>query len=422
MEPTSNTTSSPALGYILKGYPRISETFISNEILQLERQGFTLTLFPMRQPREDFTHASVKQIRAQVHYLPTNLLQDFFRLIVPNVRLFLKSPRRYGQTFKLSLKRFMRSRKAATFKHFLQAGYLVEKHLTGKNRAHVEHLHGHFAHSPTSVTMFASLLSGIPYSFTAHAKDIYTSNREQLTEKMEKARFVVTCTRYNARYLEAMRKTSSPPIHCIYHGIDVSLFQSAGSRLECLPPYTLLTVARLTEKKGLPILYHALQLLKHQGVAFRHILIGDGDDKKEILQLIRDLSLTDCCTWLGTRTHAEVLTHFRESDLFLLSCRIADNGDRDGIPNVLVESLAMGVPALSTEVSAIPEIIEHRLTGLTVPPDDSKKLAEAALELLTDRELRRTVIEKGRLRIERDFDNLASTAKLADIFCRSAEN
>jgi glycosyltransferase involved in cell wall biosynthesis len=414
--------TSPSLGYILKGYPRISETFISNEILQLERQGFQITLFPMRHPRENFTHESVKQIRARVCYLPTDLGKDFIRLFLPNLRLALTIPLRYGHAFKLAWKRYSRNRKAATFKHLFQAGYLVERYLIGKNRLHIDHLHGHFAHSPTSVTMFASLLSGIPYSFTAHAKDIYTSNKEQLQEKIDKARFVVTCTRYNAKYLETIRKNGQTPIHCIYHGIDTSLFRSSGSRLECVPPYKLLTVARLTEKKGLPILYQALQRLKSQGMRFQHILIGDGDDREKIVQLIEDLSLTDNCRWLGTQTHDEVLGHFRESDLFLLSCKIADNGDRDGIPNVLVESLAMGVPAVSTEVSAIPEIIEHRVTGLIVPPDDSEKLAEAARQLLTDSELRRTVIQEGRSRVEKDFDNRASTTELAQIFRRNTKS
>lgn len=414
-------TTVPALGYILKGYPRISETFISNEILQLERQGFHITLFPMRHPRENFTHESVKQIRAQVCYLPTDLFKDFFNLFFPNLRLALKKPLRYGSAVTLALKRSARSGKTATFKHLLQAGFLVDRYLMGKNRLPVDHLHGHFAHSPTSVTMFASLLSGIPYSFTAHAKDIYTSNKEQLREKIEKARFVVTCTRYNARYLETIREISRTPIHCIYHGIDTGLFQSPGSRLECCPPYKLLTVARLTEKKGLPILYQALHRLQNQGVQFQHVLIGDGDDREKIVQLIKDLSLTGSCRWLGTRTHEEVLDHFRKSDLFLLSCQIAENGDRDGIPNVLVESLAMGVPVVSTEVSAIPEIITHRLTGLLVPPGHSEKIAEATLQLLTDSRLRRTVIREGRSRVENDFDNLASTADLAEIFRQAAK-
>ncbi len=280
----------------------------------------------------------------------------------------------------------------------------------------INHLHGHFAHSPTSVTMFASLLSNIPFSFTAHAKDIYTSNKEQLREKIEKARFVITCTRYNALYLKEIANHSTTPIHCIYHGIDTALFSSNGSRSICTPPFRLLTVARLTEKKGLPTLYKALAIIKSQGIIFTHTLIGDGDDRKQVLAIMKKLDLEDCCTWLGTLTHAEVLQHFHDSDIFILGCKIAQNGDRDGIPNVLVESLAMGIPALSTEVSAIPEIIVNGQTGVTVPPDNSKAMASAIIKLLTDSTLREKVISEGQLLVRQKFDNAAQTAELARIF------
>ena len=262
----------------------------------------------------------------------------------------------------------------------------------------------------------ASLLSNIPFSFTAHAKDIYTSHEEQLREKIAKARFVVTCTRYNAEYLGKIAKNATTPIHCIYHGIDTSLFSSTGSRKDCTPPYKLLTVARITEKKGLPTLYQALARLRNQGVEFTHTLIGDGDDREQILELIKTLKLEECCSWLGTLTHAEVLQHFRTSDLFILGCKIAANGDRDGIPNVLVESLAMGLPALSTEVSAIPELLINEKTGRTVPQEDSTAMAEAIMELLTDSTLRGRVIREGQLLVREKFDNTARTAELGRIF------
>lgn len=413
-----NNKNKPSLGYILKGYPRISETFISNEILRLEQQGLKLILFPMRLPRENFTHDSVKQIQAEVHYLPTFLGRQFFQLLLPNLALFWKSPRQYAKVFAIAIKRFTRTRKTATFKHLFQAGYMVNNHLRRGNR--VDHLHGHFAHSPTSVTMFAALLSNIPFSFTAHAKDIYTSNREQLREKIDKAAFVVTCTRYNVEYLKSIAPETATPIHCIYHGIDTTLFSSSKPQTISKPPYRLLTVARLTEKKGLPTLYHALAELKNKGIEFRHILIGDGDDREKILGLIDELALESCCRWLGTQTHGEVLQHFRNSDLFILGCRIAANGDRDGIPNVLVESLAMGVPALSTEVSAIPELIIDGQTGRTVAPDDSSAMARAIMELLTDQPLRNKVSRQGQLFVRENFDNIRLTAELAGIFTNYA--
>ena len=404
----------PTLAYILKGYPRISETFISNEILLLEQAGFKMRLFPMRQPRENFCHDSVKQIKAQVDYLPTELLSDFPRLLAPNIFCAVRNPKNYYQALTLAAKRFQRTKKTATFKHLFQAGYLVQHHI--RKDPSIAHLHGHFAHSPTSVTMFAALLSGLPFSFTAHAKDIYTSNADQLKEKITKATFVATCTKYNKKYLEKLTGPATPPVHCIYHGIDLSLFRNEDPVREPIPPYQLLTVARMTEKKGLPTVYRALKIMAERQIPFQHTLIGDGDDREKILQLIKELKLESYCSWLGTTTHNEVLEQFRKSDLFVLGCEIANSGDRDGIPNVLVESLAMGVPVVSTNVSALPEILKDKQTGLTIEPGDSHALADAMTHLLEDTQLREKVIENGKKLVHGSFDNKKLIDHLADIF------
>ena len=409
-----NPDTTPTLAYILKGYPRISETFISNEILLLEKAGFKMRLFPMRRPRENFCHDSVKKIKARVDYLPTELLLDFPRLAVPNVFCAVKEPKRYLRALGLAAERFQRTRKTATFKHLFQAGYMVQRHI-GRDPS-IVHLHGHFAHSPTSVTMFASVLSGLPFSFTAHAKDIYTLDKEQLRQKIAKAAFVATCTEYNQKYLARLAGDESKAIHCIYHGIDLSLFNSSQRKFNAAPPYQLLTVARMTEKKGLPALYRALKILAEQDVPFRHTLIGDGDDRDKILQLIKELKLENHCKWLGTQTHTQVLAQFEQSDLFILSCEVASSGDRDGIPNVIVESLAMGVPVVATNVSALPEIVIDRKTGRSVEPRNPDTLAAAILELLQDNELRETVIENGRILVQHSFDNKKLATRLADVF------
>jgi glycosyltransferase involved in cell wall biosynthesis len=411
--PPSARLKPPVLGYILKGYPRISETFISNEILLLERLGFTMQLFPMRQPRENFCHASVKEIRARVDYLPTELLPEFYRLLVPTFFLALKKPAQFIQTLKFANQGLARDKQLLTLKHLMQAAYLANNHLLDGTR--ISHLHGHFAHSPTSVTLFASSYSGIPFSFTAHAKDIYTSSKKKIRRKMERAEFVVTCTRHNKEYLENLGSTGTP-IYCIYHGIDISLFTATMPARKTCAPYRILTVARLTAKKGLPTIYRALAELKQQGLQFQHTLIGDGDDREAILEMIEQLGLGDSCRWLGTRTHEEVLSHFKKSDLFVLGCEIAENGDRDGIPNVLVESLAMGVPAVSTTVSAIPEILINGKTGITVEPKDPQALALQMMQLLSDNRLRSRLIESGRKRVEDNFDNSRLIEQLAAIF------
>jgi glycosyltransferase involved in cell wall biosynthesis len=292
----------------------------------------------------------------------------------------------------------------------------VDKLLPGSG---VVHWHAHFAHSPTSVALFASVLSGLPFSFTAHAKDIYTSHPDQLREKLDSAVFVTTCTRHNQHYLEALSERRGTDVSCIYHGIDLSLFCNDLVKVETEPPYQLLTVARVTPKKGLPTIYRALKNLADQGIDFRHVLIGDGDDRQTVLDLLKELALQDRCSWLGSLPHETVLQHFSSSDLFVLGSEIAADGDRDGIPNVLVESLAMGVPAVATNVSAIPEILIDGETGLTVEQKDSEALAKAMVRLLTDSELRSRVIENGKRLVAEQFDNSRLIVNLARLFIKA---
>ena len=409
-----NTAGGPVLGMILKGYPRISETFISNEIRLLEELGFTIHLFSMRQPREDFTHESVKKIRARVDYLPETLLKPLPRLLYHNLILASKRPGVYAAALKTAMRRFLRTHKSATIKHLFQAGYLANRLLPASG---VTHLHAHFAHSPTSVAMFTSQLTGLPFSFTAHAKDIYTSDPRQLREKIELSRFVVTCTEYNHRHLLEISDGHKTPIHRIYHGIDADLFSgNCAEQQNPAQPYRILTIARLTAKKGLPTVLRALKLLTDKGLSINHILIGDGDDRDMILALVNELGLTSVTRWLGTQPHHEVLEHYRNTDLFVLGCEVASNGDRDGIPNVLLESMAVGVPVVATDISAIPELVENGVSGLLVPPRKPERLAEAMQRMLTDRELRNRIIPAARQTVADAFDNRRLIQDLAEIY------
>ncbi|MFC1829594.1 glycosyltransferase family 4 protein [Thermodesulfobacteriota bacterium] len=411
-----STTRKPVLGMILKGYPRISETFISNEIFLLEKLGFSIHIFSMRKPRETFSHQSVNKIQAPAAYLPETLLRPLPRLMCHNLLLAVKNPKEYVRALKTAAKRFLRTRKSATIKHLLQAGYLVNHLLPNSG---VTHLHAHFAHSPTSVALFTSRLSGLPFSFTGHAKDIYTSDPRQLKEKIGLARFVITCTEYNRRHLEGISKTESTPIHRVYHGIDTDLF--SGDRQEKsdkkgAEPYQILTVARLTSKKGLPTVYRAVRHLSDQGFQVRHTLIGDGEDRRKILSMVRELGLSGIAQCIGTQPHHVVLDHYRRADLFVLGCEVAPNGDRDGIPNVFLESMAMGVPVVATRVSAIPELVEDNRTGLLVSPGNPAEMADAMARLLTDTDLRQRIVTGAKHRVEQDFNNRELIQDLAEIY------
>jgi glycosyltransferase involved in cell wall biosynthesis len=381
----------------------------------LENLGFSLHLFSMRQPREAFTHHSVSRIRARVDYLPETLLAPLPILIYHNGLLARSRPSLYAQAFRLMLKRWSRTRKVATVKHLLQAGYLVHALLPGKG---VRYLHAHFAHSPTSVAMFASKLSGIPFSFTAHAKDIYTSDPRQLREKITMAEFVVTCTEYNRRFLQGL-VPEARSIHCVYHGIDADLFTAPSEPREPSAPYQVLSIARLVEKKGLPTVFRALRHLIDQGHSLRYTLIGDGEERQPLLDLVSRLKLNTVFDWLGSMPHEQVLQHYRKADLFVLGCEVASNGDRDGIPNVFLESMAMGVPVLATRVSAIPEVVADGRTGLLVPPGQPETMAGGMSRLLFDRDLRQRIIVAARHRVRNDFDNRKLIHELAALFAEA---
>lgn len=408
----------PVLVMVLKGYPRISETFISNEILLLESLGFTVRIVSMRQPRENFRHASVDRIRAEVVYLPEAMLPALPTLLVENFRAALAAPRGYWRAARRMLSHFCRSPKSATVKHLLQAGLLCRQALRPGESAH---LHAHFAHSPTSVAVYAGLISGAPVSFTGHAKDVWTQNPARLAEKIGRAAFVVTCTRANAAYLNRLSPNGTK-IFAVYHGIDLGLFGAAGEPAPSGPPFRVLTVARLTAKKGLDTVLDALGLLAGRGLDFSFDLVGEGEERPALAARAERLGIARRVRFHGALPHERVLGLYRQAHVFALGCRVLPNGDRDGVPNVLVEAMAMGVPVAATDVSALPELARHGETALVCPPDDPAALADNIGRLLADAALAARLTGAAREAVAREFDNAANIRRLADIFSRYAGN
>lgn len=406
------TTNRTTLGMVLKGFPRISETFISNEIRLLEEMGFTIHIFSMREPRESFTHDSVREIEAGVTYLPESMLSGLPVLVRHTFMLLLERPGRFFSGLKLLFSRFRRAPKKHTWlKHFMQAAFLVR---TAKGMG-LAHIHCHFAHTPTTVGMYAAHFEGIPFSFTGHAKDIYTQSPARILDKIERARFLVTCTKYNKHYLDEMCR-GKKPVHCVYHGINLDLFSANGRPQTADAPYSIMTVARFVPKKGLDIVLRALRRLRDRGLDFRYTLIGDGADRDKVHTLIRELDLSDVVKLPGTITHEQVIRHFEAADLFVLGCREAEDGDRDGIPNVVAESMAMGVPVASTTISGVPELVEHGQTGLLCASESVDGMAEIIERLLTDNELRQKVIPAARAKVDAVFNNKKLIRELGGIY------
>lgn len=401
----------PSIGYVPKGYPRVSETFVINEIRELERLGLSIEIFPLKRPVDGSPHPSALEVQAPLVYLPEKILLSLPRLLWVHARVSLRSPRRYGRTLGWTLRRCLLKRSTTTLRRFFQAGYLVGNVLRERN---IPHLHAHFCHGPATVTMFVKWLTGIPFSFTAHAKDLYLTPPDLLREKMREAKFVVTCTEANRAYMQQIGGDGTV-VHRIYHGTDLTLFRNRRHRVPGNPP-RLLTVGRLVEKKGFPTLLRACALLRDRGIAFRCEIYGEGPQRRNLEELQRDLKLQECVRLHGEILQPDLAMAYDEADLFVLPCQILEDGDRDGLPNVLVEAMAMGLPVVSTRVSGIPELVSEGLNGFLVQPRDPVALADALERLLQDPELRHRFGQAGRSRVLESYDLKRNTRALARLF------
>lgn len=387
----------PLIGLLLKTYPKLSETFILNEILELERQGLNLHLFSLRRPPTWQTHPGVVQVKAPVTYLPS-LLPEFDpaqekKLIDAQLDLFNQDSSAYMRALEFYLSRTEERR----LHEFLQGCYLAWQ----LQQLDINHLHVHFANVPTATAEIAQVFSGISYSITAHAKDIYLSDDAALDRRMAKAEFVLTCTDYNRRHLEQI-STSHTPIHLAYHGLDINRF-SPTPRVQQSDVPLMLSVGRFCEKKGFPYLLRACHLLKQAGMSFRCAIVGYGPLETAIRQQINELDLNDHITLVGKLTQDQLVEYYQQADLFVLPCLVTADGDRDGIPNVLLEAMAMEVPVVSTHVSGITELVQSNNNGILVPEKDALSLAQALEALIRQPELRTILGKAGRLTVLEKF-------------------
>lgn len=421
------------VGYVMKGYPRRGEPFISNEIFLLEQLGVSIRIFALKGLSEERHYPPVNRIRAEVTYLPESpdvtdarfsrwLWVNLPRFFPSHARLCLRRPIGYLSTliYAFYLSFIYRSRiwpgfKKAILKDFLRAGFIAHKVVESGN---IRHLHGHFCHGSTTMALFAAKAARIPYSFTAHAKDIYLPKLnpgDLLQRKINQARFVVTCTGANREHLVRLCPQADK-IHTLYHGLDTDLFVSANGR-DPDPIPTILSVGRFVEKKGFVYLIEACGILKRRCVDFRCHIVGEPDEASEcVVKAIAAADLTDHVTLSHAVSQEALRGLYRSCTVFALPCQIASNGDRDGIPNVLVEAMSMGVAVLSTRVSGIPELIEDRVNGRLVEQKDAAALADAIEELLTQPQIRIRYGSQARQTVLDRFDSMQNTQVLGEMF------
>jgi glycosyltransferase involved in cell wall biosynthesis len=299
----------------------------------------------------------------------------------------------------------------ATLRHFGEALVLVDE----LDRIGAGHLHAHFAHAPAAVAHLAHLLSGITFSFTAHAKDLYTTPIGYIAERSATATFVVTCTGANHVYLDETVGADPGKLTVCRHGVNLSRF----STIERRPvPGRLLSVGRLVPKKGFDVLVRACRILADRGVAFDCRIVGNGPQRDELHGLIDSLGLTDKVTICPGRPQPELVGEYSQAEIFVLSPSVMGDGDRDGIPNVILEAMAVGIPVVATTISGIPEVIEHGRTGCLVPPANAAALADTLERLLANPQDRGDLGGAARSFAREHFDLATSVRPLADRFAR----
>jgi glycosyltransferase involved in cell wall biosynthesis len=366
-------------------------------------------LYSLRHPTERETHPIHAAIAAPVHYLPEYLHDEPLR-VARAWRVARRLPG-YARALRAWRSDLARDATRNRARRFGQAIVLA-----AELPAHIARLHAHFLHTPASVARYAAIMRGLPWSVSAHAKDIWTTPDWDKRDKLAECAWTTTCTAANAAHLRALAGPSAD-VDLVYHGIDVERFPAPPARGErrdgsdAGAPVRILCVGRAVDKKGLDDLLHALARVP-QALHWRLVHIGGGPLTASLTALATSLGIGSRVEWRGARAHDAVLAAYRESDLFALPCRISDDGDRDGLPNVLLEAQSQRLACVSTTVSGIPELIEHDVTGVLVEPRDRAALASALARLIADPERRRTLGDAGFSRATTAFSLAAGVERL----------
>jgi glycosyltransferase involved in cell wall biosynthesis len=397
------------IAVVVKGWPRLSETFIAQELLALERRGLALTIVSLRHPTDRAVHDLHRAVAAPVLYLPEYLHQEPARVLAAWRRV--RRWPAYAAARRLWLRDLRRNRSRNRIRRFGQALVLAAELPPGTGL-----LYAHYLHTPASVARYAATLTGLPWCASAHAKDVWTTPEWDKREKLGECRWLTTCSAMNAAHLRAL----APPdaeVLLTYHGLDAARFPAPARALgpdggDPARPVVLLGVARLMPKKGIEVLLEALAVLPRD-LHWRYEHIGGGPLREALEARAVALGIADRVTWRGALAQDQVLAAYRAADLFVLASRIAADGDRDGLPNVLLEAGAMELAVVASRVAAIPELIEDGVNGRLVPADDVAALAAALALLIANPAARLRLGRAARTRVLADFAMAGGADRLA---------
>ncbi len=393
------------IAYVVGTYPLLTTTFIDREIEQLGARGTPVRVVSLRRPGGPLSPRQTEVSRAVEYVLPVGVTT---LLSAVAMWLFRRPVTLLGVTLWLITRRHPSLRaRVKTVAHIGEA-VVVADMLTRSHRP--DHLHAHFIDRAAVVALVAARLLGVEFSVTAHANDIYV-NPVLLPEKIETSRFVATCTEYNLKHLEQLAPTGAD-IVAIHHGIDLHRFEPPATRPDS-GTLRLLAVGQLKEKKGFSFLLDACAAMKDRGLSFECVIVGEGPLRAQLEDQIQRLGIGEAVTLTGALAHDEVLQHFRDADVFVLPCVVGEDGDRDGIPNVVLEAMAMSLPVVSTRHSGIPEAVDDGLSGILVEPADSAALVDAIGSLHGQQGRRIQMGTAGRRIVSERFDLTTNVEKLA---------
>jgi glycosyltransferase involved in cell wall biosynthesis len=389
------------VGYVLKRYPRYSETFIVTEILAHEAAGLDLEIFALRPPEDSHFQDAIAGVRAPVNYLPFQGLKaaDFWEAlqetgeVLPGLWTALEAAR------------------GEEARNVYQAVRLARE----VRRKGIRHLHAHFASDATTVARLAARFAGRPYTFTAHAKDIFHEDvrPDDLRSKLSDAAAVITVSDYNLGHLRATYGPAAARVQRIYNGLDLQQLPYGAPHDR---PPRIVAVGRLVEKKGFADLIDACALLANRGCRFDCQIVGTGELEASLRTKVERLRLQARVELTGPRPQNEVFQHIQSAAVFAAPCVVGRDGNRDGLPTVLLEAMALGTPCVSTDVTGIPEVLHPHGTGLMVPQHDPAALAAAIERLLGDPVLRVQLATQARRLIEAEFDIHRNTVHLRALF------
>ncbi len=397
------------VAYIVSRFPKLSETFILREMIAIEKEDCDVSLFPIILENAKVVHPEARSWLERLHYHPWFSLD----IVYANFLQFLKSPTLY-----ISLWYIVAKENASSLKFLVRALLILPKAVriaADVSTKSISHIHAHFATHPALVAWVIHKLTGISYSITVHAHDIFV-DRSMLGVKLQDAAFIVSISEFNREFLSNIfgdwvaRKTYI--IHC---GIQAQVYEGPASP-KTDSQFDILSIGSLQPYKGMQYLIEACAILKSRGIPIHCRIVGEGEDRQFLEDTIRRFNIHDSVELLGARNQQEVASFLKEAKVYVQPSVITPSGKMEGIPVSIMEAFAAGLPVIASKISGIPELVVEGETGYLVPPEDANKLAEMLEYVYSDLEKANLLAQSGREKVLREFEIEASARDLARLF------